>query len=200
MTDTLFRELHDTLARLAGADAYSLSEPLYRELWARREDHARNLQLTATDGVGAAYVARALPASMAVAHVLAGGRALVELGESQGLLDGAGARRLGAIVDEATVQVAAAVEKARRARRQQWLSFLAHELKNPLNTVLNALWLLRERGSDKAAAARFVELAERAVKRLEARIADVRALDDQLAAAPPGWEALRAPSEAEKTQ
>jgi hypothetical protein len=35
-----------------------------------------------------------------------------------------------------------------------------------------------------------LELAQRAVERMEARIADLRALEDRLRAAPPGWEAL----------
>jgi hypothetical protein len=56
---------------------------------------------------------------------------------------------------------------------------------------LNALWLLRERGGgDKKTSGRFVELAERAVKRIEGRIADMRSLDERLLSVLPGWEAL----------
>ncbi len=130
-------------------------------------------------------------ASSAVREVLRLGRALVEQGEDSGRLDAAGARRLGALVDEAAAQVAESIEAARRGRRQAWLSFLVHEVKNPLNTVLNALWLLREKGSDPVQAARFIELAERAVKRLEQRAKDVRQLDETLTNPPPGWEASR---------
>src|SRR5438034_11193156 len=49
-----------------------------------------------------------------------------------------------------------------------------------------ALWLLRERGADSAQATRFLELAERAVKRLEERVKDVRAIDQKIVELPPG--------------
>jgi signal transduction histidine kinase len=191
MNEDLSRQLQDSVTRQTDAETWSVLAPLLDELWGEREQQlAREANFRTADAIGAAYVARAQAGSKAVADVLLGGRALVELVEGSKGVDAAGARRLQALVDEAAVRVASAVEKARRARRGQWLSFLAHELKNPLNTILNALWLLRERGGDKKTSARFVELAERAVKRIEGRIADMRALDEQLVAAPPGWEAL----------
>ena len=61
--------------------------------------------------------------------------------------------------------------------------------------MLNALWLLRERGADAPQAARFIELAERAVKKLEERIRDLKALDQQLGApALPVGKAASSPS------
>src|SRR5690349_6262931 len=93
---------------------------------------------------------------------------------------------------EMLARAVAGWEEQRQKRREQWLSFLVHDLKNPLNTVLNALWLLREKGSDPKQAARFLELAERAVKRLETRCRDVRELDEDLLQPPPGWEAPQA--------
>ena len=84
--------------------------------------------------------------------------------------------------------MARTIEAGRTSRRGAWLSFLGHELKNPLNTMLNALWLLKERGADAPQAARFIELAERAVKKLEERIRDLKSFDQQLGALPPGWE------------
>jgi signal transduction histidine kinase len=201
MNEALFRQLQDSVTRQAGDEAWTTLAPLIDELWAERERQlARETRFRSADAIGAMYVARAQSGSIAVSQVLLGGRALVELAEESKSVDPAGARRLQALVDEAAVQVAAAVEKSRKARRGQWLSFLAHELKNPLNTILNALWLLRERGSDKKTAGRFVELAERAVKRIEGRIADMRALDEQLVAAPPGWEALHGNRSAEPAQ
>jgi signal transduction histidine kinase len=195
MDENFSRQLQDAVTRQSGAETFLTLEPLLQELWSEREQQlARDAHFRSAEKIGAFYQQRAQAASTAVGHVLLGGRALVEVAEGSKFLDAAGARRLQMLVDEAAVQVAAAVEKARRARRQQWLSFLSHELKNPLNTILNALWLLRERGSDKNSAGRFVELAERAVKRIEGRIADMRALDEQLLVAPPGWEALHAPS------
>jgi signal transduction histidine kinase len=191
MNENLLQPLRDAVTRLAGATVWDTLAPLFGELWQEREQQLpRDARMPSTETVGQAYQSRGQAASLAVGHVLLGGRALVEVAEGAGALDAAGARRMQALVDEAAVQVAAAVEKARRARRAQWLSFLAHELKNPLNTILNALWLLRERGGDKKTAGRFVELAERAVKRIEGRIGDMRALDEQLLSAPPGWEAL----------
>jgi hypothetical protein len=53
-------------------------------------------------------------------------------------------------------------------------------MKNPLNTILNALWLLRER-RDASNADRFLDLAERAVKRLEATLKEMRDLHSKAA-------------------
>ncbi len=169
--------------------------PLLRELWDRRDGDgpADRVTLTVVEPLAASYVERGLPASTAAREVLRAGRALVEHARAGSLIDDASAARLGALVDEAAVQTVRAIEGARRARRQSWISFLVHELKNPLNTVLNALWLLREKGAEPQQAARFIELAERAVRRLEARARDVRQLDEDLLAAPPGWEAHRKP-------
>ena len=125
---------------------------------------------------------------MAVERVLRAGRALVEIGEGTDRLDAAGVARLRQLVDRAAIEVARTIETGRTSRRGAWLSFLAHELKNPLNTMLNALWLLKERGADAPQAARFIELAERAVKKLEDRIRDLKSLDQQLSGLPPGWE------------
>jgi signal transduction histidine kinase len=198
MNEDLARQLQDSVTRQAGAETWTALAPLLEELWSDRERQlAREARFASAEAIGAGYVARGQAGSTAVSHVLLGGRALVELAEGAKAVDAAGARRLQSLVDEAAVQVSAGLEKARRTRRGQWLSFLAHELKNPLNTILNALWLLRERGSDKKTAARFVELAERAVKRIEGRIADMRALDEHLVAAPPGWEALHGKRAAE---
>ncbi len=168
----------------------ALFEPLFRELWEARHADAppAGARLSSLDALGALLMERGVPVSAAVRMVLSDGRARVELGEHDGSLDPSGARRLGALIDEAAARIAAAVEHARRARRQTWLAFLVHELKNPLNTVLNALWLLREKGSDPKQAARFLELAERGVRRLEGRTRDVRELDEQLMTPPPGWE------------
>jgi signal transduction histidine kinase len=160
-------------------------EPLFAELWrARGSDESDGARQLVIDSLAVRLVAVGQPASLAVQRVLEGGRALVEHAEGP-----AEARRLQRAVDETAVQLAVAVETARHARRQSWLSFLVHELKNPLNTVLNALWLLRQKaGGDPAQIARFLELAERGVKRLETRTRDVRELDEQLVNAPPGWE------------
>lgn len=191
MTEKLLADVQTALSSMNAAGELALLEPLLGELWNARnlDAPAEQTRMASIDGLGAAVVERGVPASRAVRLVLCAGRALVEQAEHAGELDPAGARRLGTLVDEAAARVALAVEQARRSRRQQWLSYLVHELKNPLNTVLNALWLLREKGSDPKQAARFLELAERAVKRLEGRCRDVRELDEDLVTPPPGWEA-----------
>lgn len=166
------------------------ARPLLEEIWnARDQDSpADATRFQAADAIGRELLGRGVAPSEGVRLVLKSGRALVESGESRGELDPAQARRLQTLVDEASVQVAAAVERARAGRRQQFLSFLVHEIKNPLNTILNALWLLRKKGSDPKQAGRFLELAERAVRRLEGRTRDVRELDETLRTPPPGWE------------
>ena len=190
MNEKLLAKLRNDVSLSDGGEL-DLLEPLFGELWAARhlDSPATTVSLSQVDPLGAAFLQRGVAPSRAVRLVLAAGRALIEQSEHEGALDPAGARRLGALVDEAAARVAQGVEQARRTKRQQWLSYLVHELKNPLNTVLNALWLLREKGSDPKQAARFLELAERAVKRLETRCRDVRELDEDLLNPPPGWEA-----------
>jgi signal transduction histidine kinase len=187
---TSFVEIKDELQKRSDELADGVLEPLIRELWVRasEEGPAEEAQLDSIEDVAFAFVERLLPASTAVERVLRAGAALVEIGDGTERLDAAGLQRLKRLVDRAAVEVARAIEGGRGARRGAWLSYLSHELKNPLNTMLNALWLLRERGADAPQAARFLELAERAVKRLEERIRDVRALDQQLGTLPPGWE------------
>jgi signal transduction histidine kinase len=187
--EALFDEVRREIAAQSDAETAAALEPLYRELWAARDRDDGRVG-GALRALAAAHVAGPGGAATVVRAVLLAGRALVE----RAGLGADGARRLWSHIDDAAVQAAAAVEEARSARRQSWLAYLAHEFKNPLNTVLNALWLLREKGSDRKQAARFVELAERAVKRLETRVQDMRALDEQLTIAPPGWDAQRSSS------
>jgi signal transduction histidine kinase len=158
--------------------------PLRRELVASLSFNGEPKKLESATALGARFLDRKVPPSEAARRTLAAGRAL----ESELRLDGAAGRRFAVLVDDAAVQVAAAVERAGRARRQSFLAYLAHELKNPLNTVLNALWLLREKGSDHKQSARFLELAERAVRRIEERARHVRELDEELVVPPPGWQ------------
>jgi signal transduction histidine kinase len=175
----------------ADREASKTLHPLAHELWDLREDGTpvEEVTLQAAAELGQRYVERGYTASSAVREVLELGRALVSGARERNDIDEECASRLHALVDQAAWQTALGVERARRARRQSWLSFLVHEIKNPLNTVLNALWLLREKGADRAQAVRFVELAERAVRRLESRARDLRQLDEELLTPPPGWQA-----------
>ena len=186
-----FHEIKDALGESADASI----EPLLRELWTHATDDTpvAEVQLSTVEDIAVAFIESLQPPSLAVDRVLRAGRALVEVAEGTERLDVAGVQRLRQLVDRAAVEVLRATEAGHSGRRSAWLSFYAHELKNPLNTMLNALWLIRERGSDAPQAARFLELAERAVKKLEERIKDLKGLDQALAALPPGWEGRLTP-------
>jgi signal transduction histidine kinase len=190
MESLSFGEIKDALRQHGDGLADGTFEPLVRELWlhASGDIAVADIKLESLEDIAVAFVDSLQPASAATEHVLRIGRALAEVGAGSERLDGAGLLRLRALVDRAAVELARNVELGRLGRRGAWLSFLSHELKNPLNTLLNALWLLRERGADGTQAARFIELAERAVKKLEERIRDLKGLDQQLGVIPPGWE------------
>jgi signal transduction histidine kinase len=190
-TATSFGDIKDELHKRGGEAADdAFVEPLIRELWIRAADDTPvgDVRFESVEDVAFAFVERLQPASAAAERVLRGGRALVEIAEGTERLDAAGVARLRQLVDRAAVDIVRAIESGRGGRRTAWLSFLSHELKNPLNTMLNALWLLRERGADAPQAGRFIELAERAVKKLEERIQELRGLDQSIAGLPPGWE------------
>ena len=198
--DEIFERMCGVVKQRTGQEPDEALRPLFSELWALRDSDtpAHRARLASAGATGAHYLGRGQPSSQAVREVLALGRALVDEAIARGL-DDAGARRLGELTDEAATQVSAAIEDAGRSLRQSWLSYLVHEVKNPLNTILNALWLLREKGSDPTQAARFIDLAERAVKRLEGRARDVRQLDEQLLTPPPGWLEMRGGERAPRT-
>jgi signal transduction histidine kinase len=185
-----FGDIKEALMQRGGELGDASLEPLIRELWVRAGDGAAGIDapFESAEGVAFAFIEKLQPASLAIDKVLRAGRALVEVAEGTERLEPAGLARLRQLVDRAAVEVARAIEEGRSGRRAAWSSFVSHELKNPLNTMFNALWLLRERGADAPQAARFLELAERAVKKLEERIKDIKTIDQQLAALPPGWE------------
>jgi signal transduction histidine kinase len=185
-----FVDIKEALAQRGGELPDAVLEPLMGELWLRAANDAplTDLQFESLETVAIAFVNELQPPSVAVDKVLRAGRALIEVAECTERLDDAGVARLRQLVELAAVATARAIEQGRGGRRGAWLSFFSHELKNPLNTLLNALWLLRERGSDGVQAARFIDLAERAVKKLEERIRDLKALDQRLGGLPPGWE------------
>ena len=189
---TTFHEIKDALGDSADASI----EPLVRELWMLATEVSTpvaDVQFSSAEDIAVAFIETLQPPSLAVDKVLRAGRALIEVAEGTNRLDATGVTRLRQLVDRAAVEVLRAIEAGHTGRRSAWLSFYAHELKNPLNTMLNALWLIRERGSDAPQAARFLELAERAVKKLEERIKDLKGLDQALAALPPGWEGRLTP-------
>jgi signal transduction histidine kinase len=182
-------EIKNAMRERAGESAGPF-EALMQELWLRASESTPLAQASfeSLEELAAGFIERGQPASLALQQLLGLGRALIEVAEGTERLDAQGVARLRQLVDTAAVELSGAIEEARNQRRAAWLSFNAHELKNPLNTIVNALWLLRERGAADAHAGRFLELAERAVHRLEDRIRDLRGLDATLGALPPGWE------------
>jgi signal transduction histidine kinase len=189
-------DIKEVLHQRGGELSDATLDPLVSELLIRASRPAAvpvDGSFESVEEVALAFVEKLQLPSAAVDKVLRTGRALVEIAETGGRLDAAGVARLRQLVDAAAVQVAARIEAGRTGRRAAWLSFLSHELKNPLNTMLNALWLLRERGADAPQAGRFIELAERAVKKLEERIRELKGLDHHIAGLPPGWEGRLVP-------
>jgi PAS domain S-box-containing protein len=83
------------------------------------------------------------------------------------------ARRAGLAVDNARLY--SEVREANR-RKDEWLSMLAHELRNPLAPIRNGLYILRLAGGDARAAGQALGMMERQVRHL------VRLIDDLLEA------------------
>jgi signal transduction histidine kinase len=86
---------------------------------------------------------------------------------------------------ESAARAVAGWEEQRRDRREAWLSFLVHDLKNPLNTVLNALWLLRGKLEGREDIAKLLAMVERAARKIESELVDVRELERRHVDGPP---------------
>jgi signal transduction histidine kinase len=96
-------------------------------------------------------------------------------------------QRLRALGDQAVLLALGGWEQQRKDRREHWLSFLVHDLKNPLNTVLNAVWLIRGKTAGREDVEKLLRMVERAAHRMEERLAEVRELEYRsVASAPPG--------------
>jgi signal transduction histidine kinase len=122
--------------------------------------------------------------SAETAHrVLATGRLLEEELDRRGGVGGDLRGHLRALVEDSVTAALEAHEAVRTARRDGWLSFYTHELRNPLNTLVSALWLLRN--GNPTQAPKVCDMAERATKKLEAMIKKVRELESNFAEAPP---------------
>ncbi len=93
-------------------------------------------------------------------------------------------RRVREAFDEATARSLEAFSVARRGRRDRWLSFHTHEMRNALNTIVNAHWILKN-GEGKNTD-RVFDMAERAVRRLENAVKELRDLETQVLKPAPG--------------
>src|SRR5262245_6746470 len=89
------------------------------------------------------------------------------------------------LIAEAAAHAVGGWEEQRRDRREAWLSFLVHDLKNPLNTVLNALWLLRGKLEARDDITKLLGMVERAARKIEAGLTDVRELEHRHVAGAP---------------
>src|SRR5262249_20704791 len=96
------------------------------------------------------------------------GRALDDTLTVRAALDGEKRARLRRIADEAAARAIEAYAMALRGRHERWLSYYAHEMRNALNTLVNAHWILRNgQGRDTT---KICDMAERAVRRLESAV------------------------------
>ena len=171
--------LDEVLAR-AAAPRTDETTRVAGELWAARDAGGvlEELELPGIVALAIAAHDAGDDVGVLVRRVLAIGRALVELGARDGILDERRTEHLRLVAAEAGARAASAYARFGVDRREAWLSFLCHDLKNPLNTILNALWLIREHRA-AGSSERFVDLAERAVRRMEAGIKDMRELNQK---------------------
>jgi signal transduction histidine kinase len=93
-------------------------------------------------------------------------------------------RRLRVAVDEATARALDAFAAALRGRRDRWLSFFAHEIRNSLNTLVNAHWIIRN--GEGRPADKICDMTDRAVQKLENLVKDLRDLEAQVLKPAPG--------------
>src|SRR5262249_20249055 len=112
------------------------------------------------------------------------GRGLEGALEERGELDDVARRKLRLLADEAVARALEAFCQAQKSPRDRWLSYSAHEMRNSLNTLVNAHWILRN-GEGKNTS-KVSDMAERAVRKLEAYVKEFRELDTQAQKPAPG--------------
>ncbi|HEX2569433.1 MAG TPA: histidine kinase dimerization/phospho-acceptor domain-containing protein [Polyangia bacterium] len=178
--DSSFQELHATeLLSQSNSPDNEQTRALLAELWAAgKEMEPESEGFAAAVTIGAAAFEAGEDPGALVDRILRLGSTLADSALQGGALDHSGARRLERAAGRAAAVAVSAYARTGHEHREAWLSFLCHDLKNPLNTLLNALWLIREhRASGNID--RFIELAERAVRRMEGGIKDVRDLQQK---------------------
>jgi hypothetical protein len=93
-------------------------------------------------------------------------------------------RRLRVALEEATAHALDGFAAAVRGRRDRWLSYFSHEMRNSLNTLVNAHWIIRN--GEGRPSAKICDMTDRAVKKLEDLVKGVRDLDAQVLKPAPG--------------
>jgi signal transduction histidine kinase len=179
------------LAR-AGVEDDAAARAVLAELWSFRESTTppRMVELPAAEALGFTAAEAGHPVGEVVRVAIALGRALAQSAVATGAAELEGAAHLRAFTAEAAARAAEGHARFGYERREAWLSYLSHQIKNPLNTVLNAIWLLREHTprqpvAQKPSAERFLELAEKAVRKIEAELQELRQLHKKVVEAPP---------------
>lgn len=142
------------------------------------------IALPAARALGAEWHALGGGAADLSREILRLGRALEESLDEHGLLTPDMGRRFHGILGEAVSSAIDSWQNASGARRDGWLSFYSHELRNPLNTLVNAVWILRNQ-AETPQAQRVCDMADRAIRKLEDTIKMVRALDAKASEEPP---------------
>lgn len=140
--------------------------------------------------LGGQLASLGLSAAAAAHETLMLVRGLEDALEERGVLSAEVRRRLRSSADAAAERMLTAHNEEERRRRDGWLSYYAHQLRNPLNTLVNAVWLLRN-GDTQQKTQRICDMAERAVSKLEATIKDVRDVETHFSEEPPLKAALR---------
>jgi hypothetical protein len=112
------------------------------------------------------------------------GRFIEDQLEEGGAVAAAERRRARVVIDEATPRALDAYATATRGRRDRWLSYYSHEMRNALNTLVNAHWILKN--SEGKDTTRVFDMAERAVRRLESSVKEFRDLDTHAQKPAPG--------------
>jgi hypothetical protein len=112
------------------------------------------------------------------------GRALEDALEARTGLKPDDRHRLRRLADEAAARAIESYALSTRGRHERWLSYYAHEMRNALNTLVNAHWILRNgQGRDLT---KIHDMAERAVRRLESVVKEFRELESHVAKPAPG--------------
>ena len=116
-------------------------------------------------------------------RILATGRLLEEELDRRGGLDADRRSGLRGLVEDSLTAALEAQETVRAVRRDGWLSHYTHDLRNPLNTLVSALWLLRN--GNPSQSTRICDMADRAAKKMEALLKQVRDLESSFSEEPP---------------
>jgi signal transduction histidine kinase len=179
------RVAHDgTPSAPASPASRGLLEELFEEL-ARGTDPVGQPVLHKAVAFGQEWFLADSSASDLLREVNRLGRGLEESLAERGLIDDAQRQRLRLLAELAAVRALDAHDEGRKGRRDRWLSFFAHEMRNSLNTLVNAAWILRN-SENPSQTQRICDMADRAIKRLEEKIKDMRELEAAVAKPAPG--------------